>query len=108
MPLNEVKRRAMADCAFEGAIWPMPLVSFDTMRQAYFRDAKAVYGDIMFWSGPGDWKLQCLTPYTSVRYVFSFINTSRVGPVVIEVPATGDAALNGTIIDAAQLRLIYL
>jgi Protein of unknown function (DUF1254) len=38
----------------------------------------------------------------------SLINTSQAGPVVIEVPATGDAALNGTIIDAWQLPLIDL
>jgi hypothetical protein len=45
----------------------MPIVNFDT---AFFRDAKATYGDIMFWSRPGSWKLQCLTPNTTVRYVF--------------------------------------
>jgi hypothetical protein len=100
----------MADQTTEGravdaAIWGMPVVSFDAMRQAFFRDAKARYGDIMFWSKPGGWKLQCLTPNTSVRYVFSFINTKQAGPVVVEVPATGAAALNGTIMDAWQLPL---
>jgi hypothetical protein len=83
----------------------MPIVSFDAMRQAFFRDAKAKYGDIMFWSKPGGWKLQCLTPNTTVRYVFSFINTSQAGPVVLEIPATGDAVLNGTLIDAWQVPL---
>jgi hypothetical protein len=70
----------------------MPIVSFDAMRQAFFRDAKAAYGDIMFWSRPGTWKLQCLTSNTSVRYVLSFINTKGTGPLVFEVPPTGDAA----------------
>jgi hypothetical protein len=83
----------------------MPIINFDAMRQAFFRDAKAAYGDIMFWSKPGSWKLQCLTPNTSVRYVFSFINTSQAGPVVVELPATADATLNGTIIDAWQVPL---
>ena len=40
-----------------------------------------------------------------MRYVFSFTNTSQVGPVVLELPATGDAALNGTLIDAWQVPL---
>jgi hypothetical protein len=40
-----------------------------------------------------------------VRYAFSFINTSEAGPVVVELPATADAALNGTIIDAWQVPL---
>lgn len=57
----------------------------------------------MFWSKPGTWKLQCLTPNTSVRYVFAFMNTRPGGPVVLEIPATGDAAINGTIMDAWQV-----
>jgi hypothetical protein len=59
----------------------------------------------VLWSQPGGWKLQCLTPNTSVRYVFSFINTRESGPVVVEIPASGDAVLNGTIIDAWQVPL---
>jgi hypothetical protein len=98
-------RRTIERRAVEAAIWGMPIINFDAMRQAFFRDAKAGYGDIMFWSKPGSWKLQCLTPNTSVRYAFSFINTSEVGPVVVELPATADAALNGTIIDAWQVPL---
>jgi hypothetical protein len=40
-----------------------------------------------------------------VRCVFSFIKTSQAGPVVVELPARGDAALNGTIVDAWQIPL---
>jgi hypothetical protein len=29
-----------------------PIVNFDAMRQAYFRDAKAGHGDIMFLATP--------------------------------------------------------
>lgn len=101
---EDLIKRATGGRAVDAAIWGMPIVSFDVMRQAFFHDAKATYGDIMFWSKPGGWKLQCLTPNTSVRYVFSFINT-LAGPVVVEVPGTGDAALNGTIIDAWQVPL---
>jgi hypothetical protein len=102
---EQLAQRTTKRRAVEAAIWGMPIVSFDAMRQAFFRDAKATYDNIMFWSRPGSWKLQCLTPNTSVRYVFSFINTSQAGPVVVELPATGDAALNGTIIDAWQVPL---
>jgi hypothetical protein len=97
---EELDRRTIA---VEAAIWGMPIVNFDVMRQAYFRDANAKYGDIIFWSKPGSWKLQCLTPNTSVRYAFSFINTSQEGPVVVDLPATGDASLMGTIVDAWQV-----
>src|SRR6266446_5644167 len=94
--------------AVEAAIWGMPIVSFDSMRQAFFSDAKATYDDIIFWSKPGSWKLQCLTPNTTVRYVFSFINTSKAGPVVVELPATGEASLMGTVIDAWQVPVADL
>jgi hypothetical protein len=100
---EDLTQRTTQRRAVEAAIWGMPIINFDAMRQAFFRDAKAAYGDIMFWSKPGSWKLQCLTPNTSVRYAFSFINTSEAGPVVVELPATADAALNGTIIDAWQV-----
>jgi hypothetical protein len=103
--LKELNKRIFEGRAIDAAIWGLPIVSFDAMRQAFFRDAKAAYGDIMFWSKLGSWKLQCLTPNTSVRYVFSFINTRQVGPVVFEVPATGAATLNGTIMDAWQLPM---
>ena len=101
---EDLIKQAIEGRAVDAAIWGMPIVSFDAMRQAFFRDAKAAYGDIMFWSKPGGWKLQCLTPNTSVRYVFSFIN-SQGGPLVVEIPATANAALNGTIIDAWQVPL---
>jgi hypothetical protein len=102
---EEITQRTIQRRAVEAAIWGMPIVNFDAMRQAFFRDAKAAYSDLMFWSKPGSWKLQCLTPNTSVRYVFSFINTNLAGAVVVELPATGDAALVDTIIDAWQVPL---
>jgi hypothetical protein len=102
---EDLNRRNLEQRAVEAAIWGMPIVSFDAMRQAFSRDAKASYNDIMFWSKPGSWKDQCLTPNTTVRYVFSFINTRQAGPVVVEVPATGDATLVGTLMDAWQVPL---
>lgn len=103
--LGELTRDEARKPAVEAVIWGMPLVNFDAMRQAYFRDGKATYGDIIFWSKPGTWKLQCLTPNTSVRYAFSFVNTSQAGPVVVDLPASGDASLMGTILDAWQVPM---
>jgi hypothetical protein len=105
---EELNRRTIERRAVEAAIWGMPIVNFDVMRQAFFRDANASYGDIIFWSRPANWKLQCLTPNTSVRYVFSFINTGQAGPMVLELPATGDAALMGTVVDAWQVPVTDL
>lgn len=101
----ELTKRTLERRAMDGVIWGMPLVSFDAMRQGFFRDAKAHYGDILYWSKFSTWKNQTTTPDTSTRYVIFFTNT-KDGPVVVEVPPMGDAALSGTFLDAWQVPLI--
>src|SRR5271157_5599607 len=81
----ELTKHTLERRAVDAAIWGMPMVSFDVMRQGFFRDAKAHYGDIMFWSKFSSWKNQTTTPNTSTRYVIFFTNT-KDGPVVVEVP----------------------
>src|SRR5258708_4415813 len=101
----ELAKRTLASRAMDAAIWGMPVVSFDVMRQGFFRDAKAHYGDIMYWSRFSTWKNQTTTPDPSTRYVIFFTNT-KDGPVVVDVPAAGDAALFGTLLDAWQVPLV--
>jgi hypothetical protein len=101
----ELTKRTLERRAVDAAVWGMPIVSFDVMRQGYFRDAKAHYGDIMYWSKFSTWKNQTTTPSTSTRYVIFFTNT-KDGPVVVEVPPVGDAALAGTLLDAWQVPLV--
>lgn len=55
--------------AIEAVLWGMPIVSFDAMRQAYFRDAGADYGDIVYWSRPSDASFQFVTLNASAYYV---------------------------------------
>jgi hypothetical protein len=102
---KELTSRALSRRAVDAAIWGMPIVSFDAMRQGFFRDAKASYGDIMYWSSPSSWKNQTTTPNNSTRYVIFFINT-KDGPVVVDVPPVGEAALFGTLLDAWQVPLV--
>ncbi len=90
--------------AVEAAIWGMPIVSVDAMRQAFFRDAKAKYNDIVFWSKPSDWKNQTTTPNTSTRYVYFNFNIKE-GPVVVEIPPAAEAGLFGSLLDAWQVPL---
>jgi hypothetical protein len=59
---EDVARRTIERRAIEAATWGMPIVSIDAMRQAFFRDAEATYGDIVYWSKPSDWKNQTSTP----------------------------------------------
>ena len=91
--------------AVTAAIWGMPIVSMDTMRQAFFRDAKANYNDIVFWSKPSDWKNQTTTPNTSTYYVYFNFNT-KDGPIVVALPPAVEAGLFGTLLDAWQVPLV--
>jgi hypothetical protein len=91
----------------DAAIWGMPIVSFDAMRQAYFRDAKAQYNDIIWWPKDAGWKNQSLTVNTSVRYIYIFCNTKQDGPVVMDLPhGNARASFFGTFEDAWWVPLI--
>jgi hypothetical protein len=99
--------RLFSSRAVDAAIWGMPIVSFDALRQAYFRDAKARYNDIAWWPKGSGWKNQSLTPNTTVRYMYIFINTEKDGPVFVELPGANDAgSFYGTFEDAWQVPLL--
>ena len=102
---EELHRRTLERRAVEAAIWGMPIVSVHAMREAFFRDAKANYNDIVFWSKPSDWQNQTTTPNASARYVYFNFNTQPDGPVVLEIPAAVGAGLFGTLLDAWQMPL---
>jgi len=96
---EELARRTIERRAVEAAIWGMPLVNTDAMRQAYFRDVGAKYNDICYFSKPQDWKFQVTTPNASTNYVYFNFNL-KDGPVVVEIPAAVDAGLLGSMVDA--------
>jgi hypothetical protein len=103
---EELQQRMLERRAVEAVIWGMPIVSLDALRQAYFRDGKAKYGDIIWWPKGASWKNQSLTPNTSVRYLYVFFNTKDDGPVVLDLPpAANGASFLGTIADAWQVPL---
>jgi hypothetical protein len=103
---KELSHRNIERRALDAAIWGMPIVSLDAMRQAYFRDGKAKYSDIIWWPKGNGWKNQSLTPNTSVRYLYIFLNTKDGGPVVLDLPAAANgSSLLGTIADAWQVPL---
>jgi hypothetical protein len=97
---TELAARTLHRRAVEAAIWGMPIVSVDAMRQAFFRDADAMYGDIVWWSA-SDWKNQTTTPNASTRYIYFNFNTTH-GPVVLDLPAAVNAGLFGTLLDGWQ------
>ncbi len=103
--IDQIKHDLLYSRAVEAAIWGMPLMNFDAMRQAYFRDAGAQYNDVIYFSQFANWKFQTTTPNNSTNYVMFFCNL-KDGPVVVDVPATGDAALFGSLISAWTVPMI--
>ena len=104
---EELTARTVYRRAVDAAVWGQPIVSFDAMRQAYFRDAKAKYNDVIWWPKGAGWKDQSLTVNTSVRYIYFFFNTRTDGPVVLDLPGSVDgASFFGTITDAWFVPLV--
>ena len=104
---KELANRTVHRRAVDAAIWGMPLVSEYAMRQAYFRDGKAKFNDIIWWPKGSGWKNQSLTVNTSVRYMYFFCNTKEDGPVVVDLPpAVAGASFYGTIEDAWFVPLV--
>src|SRR5258708_31788737 len=62
---DDLARRTVQRRAVEAAIWGMPLVNTDAMRQAYFRHVGANYNDICYFSKHADWRFQVPTPTPS-------------------------------------------
>jgi hypothetical protein len=99
---DDLARRIFERRAVEAAIWGMPIVGVDAMRQAFLRDAGARYNDVVYWSKQADWKFQVTTPNASSWYVYIPINT-KDGPVVVELPPAVGAGLFGSLNDAWQV-----
>lgn len=96
---EQLARRTIKRRAVEAAIWGMPLVNTDAMRQAYFRDVGAKYNDICYFSKPADWHFQVTTPNASINYIYFNCNLKN-GPIVLEIPAAIGAGLLGAITNA--------
>lgn len=106
---EELASRTVYRRAVDAVIWGLPLVGEEAVRQAYFRDAKANYNDIVWWPQGGGWKNQSPTPNVNARYMYFFINTKQDGPVVVDVPpAVKGASFYGTIEDAWYVPLLDL
>ena len=88
--------------ATEAAIWGMPIVAMDAMRQAYFRDAHAQYNDVVILSK--GWKNQVTTPNSSSIYLYFNYNLAN-GPVVVDIPAAVGGGIFGSFNNAWQKPL---
>ncbi len=90
--------------AFETAVWGMPAVNYDLMRQEA-KKAGIQENQVLYWSKPLDWHNQTLTPNPDTLYFMTFLNTKE-GPIVVEIPPASDAgSLNANFVDVWQMPL---
>src|SRR4029453_2400016 len=98
---KELRRRTVERRAVEALIWGMPVVNYELMYQA-LRRVKGDFNQIVYWSDLPDWKNQTRTPNPDSIYLMPFINTRKVGPVVLEIPSADDGSINGSVMDCWQ------
>ncbi|RKR05575.1 hypothetical protein C8C83_4928 [Flavobacterium sp. 90] len=90
--------------AVEAALWGIPIVASDAIRQGYLK-LGANYNDIVYFSKPADWKFQTTTPNASTHYIYSAYSTKKDGPIVLEVPAAVQAGIYGQLCDMWDVPL---
>jgi hypothetical protein len=98
---ENLARRTIERRAIEAINWGMSAVNFNLLYEAMVK-AGGRYNEVVYWSRLPDWKNQTLTPNPDTVYLFPFINTKDVGPVVIEIPPADGGSITGTIMDAWQ------
>jgi hypothetical protein len=101
---EDLSRRGIERRAVEAAIWGMPAVNFDLLYQA-MAQAGGAWNQIVYWSRPLDLQNQTPTPNPDTIYVFPFIDTKYIGPVVLEIPPAGKGSITGSVDDAWQTAL---
>jgi hypothetical protein len=101
-----LRRRTIERRAVEAVNWGMPAVNYDLMLQEMLTKTAGKVNQVLYWGRPLDWHNQTLTPNPDSIYFMAFFNTKDVGPIVLEIPPTGDdGTLNGNIVDIWQMPL---
>ena len=89
--------------ATQAAIWGMPAVNYDLMRQQMLSKTEGKVNQVIYWGKPLDWHNQTLTPNPDTIYMMAFLNTRDVGPIVVEIPPASEAgSLNANFVNVWQ------
>ena len=103
--MADVKDRMVERRAIEAAVWGMPIVNFQAMRDGLKKDAGVGYNDVAYNSKVQTWRLKTTTNNNTTPYIFIFWNV-KDGPVVVDIPPSSkDVGLFGTLMDAWQRPL---
>lgn len=62
---EQLAQRTIHRRAVDAVIWGLPLVGEDAVKQAYFRDGKASYNDIVWWPNGDSGKLAVIERITT-------------------------------------------
>ncbi len=91
----DVKDRMVERRAIEAAVWGMPIVNFQAMRDGLKKDAGVGFNDVAYNSKVQTWRLRVTTNNNTTPYIYVFWNV-KDGPVVVDIPAsTKDVGLTG-------------
>lgn len=102
----ELSQRAIERRAVEAAIWGMPAVNTDLMRQEMLTKTGGKVNEFIYWGRPLDWHNQTLTPNPDAIYFMAFYDTREVGPVVFEIPpGDAEASVTGNIVTVWQTAI---
>jgi hypothetical protein len=101
---DEIARRAIERRAVDAVIWGMPAVNSELLFEGMVK-SKGEFNQVVYWSQPLNWKNQTLTPNPDTIYLFPYINTKDVGPVVLEIPPAGEGSITGSVDDAWQTAI---
>ncbi len=103
---KDIARRTIERRATEAAIWGMPAVNYDLMRQQMLTKSGGKENQVIYWGRPSDWHNQTLTPNPDTIYMLAFLNTKDVGPMVLEIPPAGrDGSINANVVNVWQTPL---
>jgi hypothetical protein len=101
----DVKDRMVERRAIEAAVWGMPIVNYQAMRDGFKRDAGVGFNVVAYNSRVQTWRMRVTTNNNTTPYTLIFWNV-KDGPVVVDIPAsTKDVGLTGTLMDAWQRPL---
>jgi hypothetical protein len=101
----DVKDRMVERRAIEAAVWGMPIVNFQAMRDGLKKDAGVGFNDVAYNSKVQTWRLRMTTNNNTTPYIYIFWNL-KDGPVVVDIPPSSkDVGIFGTLMDAWQRPL---
>lgn len=103
---EDARATLQAQRAAQAAIWGIPAVNYDLMRQQMLTQTRGKENQVIYWGHPLDWHNQTLTPNPDTIYSMTFFDTRKTGPLVLEIPAASEAgSLNANIVNVWQVPL---